>query len=116
MFSGCTNLTKAPELLPAITLANYCYSHMFNNCFSLTEAPELPATTLAAYCYQYMFNKCTKLTSLKVGFAAWHANATNSWVQNVSSTGTFVKHPDMTSLPTGTSGIPRNWTVEDAVL
>jgi hypothetical protein len=40
----------------------------------------------------------------------------NSWVDGVSSTGIFVKHPDMTSLPTGSSGIPNGWTVEDAVL
>jgi hypothetical protein len=38
------------------------------------------------------------------------------WVQGVSSTGIFVKHPDMDSLPTGTDGIPNGWAVEDAVL
>jgi hypothetical protein len=37
-----------------------------------------------------------------------------NWVQGVSSTGTFVKHPDMISLPSGTSGIPSGWTVIDA--
>ena len=62
MFSGCTSLTTAPELLPATTLANYCYNYMFNGCTSLTEAPELPATTLAQNCYNYMFNGCTSLT------------------------------------------------------
>lgn len=29
------------------TMANYCYSNMFNGCTSLTQAPALPATTLA---------------------------------------------------------------------
>ena len=38
------------------------------------------------------------------------------WVRYVSSTGTFVKHPDMDSLPTNYYGIPYGWTVEDAVL
>jgi hypothetical protein len=33
------------------------------------------------------------------------------WVNNVASSGTFVKHPDMTSLPSGVSGIPSGWTV-----
>jgi hypothetical protein len=42
-------------------------------------------------------------------------NCLNNWVDGVASSGTFVKHPDMTSLPTGTSGIPNGWTVEDYV-
>jgi len=62
MFSSCISLTAAPEL-PATTLASYCYQSMFNSCTSLTTAPELPATTLATYCYQYMFNGCTSLTT-----------------------------------------------------
>ena len=37
----------------------------------------------------------------------------DGWVNGVSSTGTFVKHPNMTSLPTGVSGIPTGWTVQD---
>ena len=35
------------------------------------------------------------------------------WVAGVSSTGTFVKHPNMTSLSTGSGGIPSGWTVVD---
>ena len=60
MFRFCTNLTTAPEL-PATTLADYCYSYMFSDCIRLTQAPELPATTLARECYSYMFNNCTSL-------------------------------------------------------
>ena len=60
MFNDCTSLTTAPEL-PANTLAPYCYSYMFNRCKSLTTAPSLPATTLADYCYQYMFYNCKLL-------------------------------------------------------
>ena len=61
MFSGCTNLTAAPEL-PATTLASNCYQYMFYGCTSLTQAPTLPATTLMPYCYSYMFYNCTSLT------------------------------------------------------
>ena len=43
------------------TLADHCYSYMFNGCTSLTTAPSLPATTLADYCYYGMFNSCTKI-------------------------------------------------------
>ena len=62
MFEDCTSLTTAPEL-PATTLAPGCYSSMFNGCTSLTTAPELPATTLTNSCYSMMFYGCTSLTS-----------------------------------------------------
>ena len=60
MFEGCTELITAPEL-PATTLANDCYRYMFCYCTKLTTAPELPATTLADYCYDSMFEGCTEL-------------------------------------------------------
>ena len=62
MFQNCTSLTTAPEL-PATTLSVGCYNQMFNGCESLTTAPELPATTLASWCYGYMFSGCTSLTT-----------------------------------------------------
>jgi hypothetical protein len=62
MFQNCTSLTKAPEL-PATELAEHCYDSMFKICKSLTTAPELPATTLADYCYYDMFSGCTSLTT-----------------------------------------------------
>ena len=61
MFRDCTSLTQAPAL-PATTLASSCYNSMFNGCTSLTSAPDLPATKLANYCYYYMFSKCSSLT------------------------------------------------------
>lgn len=66
MFNGCTSLTTAPEL-PATTLANNCYLNMFYGCTSLTTAPSvLPATTLAESCYMSMFSDCTNLTTAPV--------------------------------------------------
>ena len=62
MFNECTSLTTAPEL-PATTLTNYCYNDMFSGCTSLTTAPSLPATTLAIGCYRLMFDGCTSLTT-----------------------------------------------------
>ena len=61
MFEGCTSLVNAPAL-PATTLADYCYHGMFYGCTSLTTAPTLPATTLASDCYSSMFGGCNKLT------------------------------------------------------
>lgn len=61
MFDGCTNLNSAPKL-PATTLTDWCYICMFRNCSSLTTAPELPATTLKKNCYNSMFEGCSNLT------------------------------------------------------
>ena len=138
MFYNCNSLTTAPSILPATTLADYCYNYMFYNCKSLTTAPELPATTLANSCYQnmfnlctslrtapvlpatalanncyyYMFTGCTKLTYIKMlAIDISASNCLSAWVSGVASAGTFVKNPAMTTLPTGTSGIPSGWTV-----
>ena len=62
MFQNCRSLTTAPEL-PATTLASSCYNSMFSLCESLTTAPELPATTLADGCYSSMFSYCSSLTT-----------------------------------------------------
>lgn len=114
MFDGCTSLTTAPAL-PATTLINACYGGMFNGCTSLTTAPELPATTLAEYCYFEMFNGCTNLNYIKCLATDISAtNCTYKWVNSVSSTGTFIKNPSISSWTTGTSGIPSGWTVQDA--
>jgi hypothetical protein len=88
---------------------------MFYGCTGLTTAPELPATTLVENCYASMFRGCTSLNHIKMLATDIPAsNCLTNWVKNVASTGTFIKHPDMTSLPTGTSGIPEGWTVQDA--
>ena len=114
MFNDCTSLTTAPEL-PATTLAGGCYGSMFSGCTSLTTAPELPATTLVGYCYDSMFRGCTSLNYIRCMATKISARSClNNWVQNVAASGTFVKASGMTSWPTGISGIPSGWTVEDA--
>ena len=114
MFQECTSLTTAPEL-PATTLAQSCYWNMFYGCTSLTAAPELPATTLTDRCYNYMFFACTNLNYIKcLATDISASDCTNHWVNGVASTGTFVKAASMTGWPRGTSGIPANWTVQDA--
>jgi len=85
---------------------------MFRGCTSLVNTPELPATTLANYCYNLMFWGCTKLNYIKMLAIDISASyCLNNWVEGVASTGTFVKHANMSSLPIGTSGIPSGWTV-----
>ena len=114
MFYGCTNLTTAPKL-PATTLANRCYEYMFYGCTRLTTAPELPATTLTAGCYDSMFYGCTNLNSitcLATNISA--SSCTYRWVNEVASSGTFIKDPSMTDWTRDYNGIPYNWAVQDA--
>ena len=113
MFAGCTSLTAAPAL-PATTLANNCYISMFARCSKLTSAPALPATTLTSSCYYNMFNGCTSLNSVTMLATDISAeNCLTNWMYGVAATGTFTKAASMTSLPTGASGIPSGWTVEN---
>ena len=114
MFNGCTSLVTAPEL-PATTLADYCYNNMFKNCTSLVTAPELPAETLVTSCYGYMFNGCSSLNSVTCLATDKSARfCTTNWLSGVAASGTFVKAANMTGWPTGTSGIPSGWTVQNA--
>ena len=139
MFFGCSGLTTAPEL-PATTLTDYCYNSMFHGCSSLTTAPQLLTTTLAVGCYYNMFRDCTSLVTAPTLSAATLAincyesmfqgcsslsavtclatdisatRCTNRWLRNVPPTGTFTKAASMSSWPTGNSGIPSGWTVQD---
>ena len=61
LFNHCWVLTSAPDL-PATELAFSCYAKMFYWCPYLQNAPELPATILKDQCYQNMFWGCTRLT------------------------------------------------------
>ena len=117
MFYNCTSLVNPPSRLPATTLTKSCYNEMFRGCTSLTSVPLLPATTLAQNCYYRMFYGCTNLSSIKC--LATNISATSclyQWVNGVAASGTFVKDPNMTSWPSGVSGIPSGWTVQDAIL
>ena len=112
-----TNIVSAENLiLPATTLTQQCYSGMFKSPYSkLTTAPKLPATTLVGSCYYHMFEDCNHLNSITMLATDISASSSlKNWVRNVAATGTFTKAASMTTLPTGASGIPANWTVIDA--
>ena len=116
MFRGCTSLTTAPEL-PATALTYGCYGEMFSGCTSLTTAPELPATTVETLSYSSMFQGCTNLNYIKCLATNISANrCTDNWVSGVASSGTFVKNASIAQQTwgRGVSGIPANWTVQNA--
>lgn len=114
LFNNCTSLTAAPEL-PATTLpTSGCYVGMFKGCTSMTAAPELPATTLKSNCYSEMFRGCTSLSSIKVGFSSFGTRRTNNWVDGVAATGTFYCPTALGTNDTisrGVSACPEGWTV-----
>lgn len=116
MFLGCISLTGVPyNFLPATTLADNCYFNMLRECTNLIQAPELQAATLAKECYAGMFTDCHNLNYIKcLATNISASNCTGAWLANVASSGTFVKAASMTSWPTGNSGIPAGWTVQDA--
>lgn len=123
MFKGCTKLVAAPEI-PEMTFGrapndDSACANMFQGCTSLERAPILRTTSVSGagnWTFYYMFDDCTKLNYVECltedtsGFYTF-----DTWLRNVSSTGTFVKHPNAT-WPSGDSGIPEGWTVVDAEL
>ena len=88
LFENCTSLTTAPEL-PATKLTDKCYVFMFSGCTSLTTAPELPATELAESCYESMFSNCYSLTTAPELPATKLADYCYSWMFNGC---TFLKY------------------------
>ena len=118
LFSGCHNLTQAPEL-PATTLVDGCYNGMFYGCKSLVTAPELPAKILVYGCYGYMFNGSTSLNYVKCLATEGTINgdgtlpsALDNWLGGVASTGTFEKLSGV-SYEAGGNGLPEGWTVKE---
>jgi hypothetical protein len=88
---------------------------MFASCTSLTTAPELPTTTLVNGCYSMMFKDCSSLNYIKAMFTTTPSTTyTSNWVNNVASSGTFVKNSAAQWDVTGDNGIPTNWTVQTA--
>jgi hypothetical protein len=113
LFYNCTTIKNAKNLiLPAAILSYRCYDHMFSGCTNLTSAPELPAAILAEYCYYCMFSSCNKLNYIKMLATDISAlNCLKSWVSGVADSGTFVKNKNATWDIVGVSGIPEGWAV-----
>lgn len=81
----------------------------------MVSAPELLATNINIdRCYGGIFQGCTNLNRIVcMALNPFENNCLQGWVIDVSSTGTFVKHPNAT-WTSGNSGIPDGWTVIDA--
>lgn len=118
LFYYCNNLTVAPKL-PSVNIAPYCYAMMFYHT-AIATAPDLEATAVTSsnssfQSYFFMFSQCSNLQYVRCLLADPSSLGQSMWLWGVSPTGTFIKHPNAT-WPTGDSGIPSGWTVQDAVL
>jgi hypothetical protein len=109
LFSGCTSLIKAPNLM-CINPNSNAFNGMFSGCTGLTETPDFPAGFGSNY--ENMFNGCTNLKYVKN--LAKHATggtiSISNWMNNVSSTGVFVKLKGQ-EWTSGANGIPTGWTI-----
>lgn len=113
MFQGCTSLVN-PPVIAATRTSQSCFYSMFKDCTSLIRSPKLIPSSISPSGYKYMFQGCSSLreiTCLATSF--YDATCTTDWVSGVAATGIFYKSPNMTSWPTGDSGIPSGWTVID---
>ncbi|MBQ0045274.1 MAG: hypothetical protein KBS35_00075, partial [Mycoplasma sp.] len=105
------------SFLPATTLTDSCYAHMFDGQKRLMTAPWLPAKQLADDCYNYMFYNCSLLDFIKIDYAGKFLDATEYpytlyWVDGISSNGTIIYNG--TETDKGRSSIPTDWTVKKA--
>ena len=106
--NGINDVSKLE--LPATTLSEGCYSHMFYGCEAITTSPKLPATTLVKDCYFAMFNGCTNLN--KVILKASDISATNclwGWLDGVNSTGEVYNAGNASFTEDSVNGIPTGW-------
>ena len=110
MFEDCISLTSAPDLM-ATNLARYCYHRMFKNCISLEKMPKLPATVLQESCYQEMFYGDEELMQIEVSFQNWGINSnTEDWAKYIYKDGAFLK-PELLPKEYSESRIPNNFRV-----
>ena len=99
-------------ILPATTLSEYCYKQMFSGCTGITKAPDLLAPVLVQECYGFMFSNCTNLNYIKcLATNIKAADSTKNWISNVSASGSFIGTPgsNIWIYKDKVSGIPLGW-------
>lgn len=90
--------------------ASYSMPYMFSRCTSLLSAPDILVNSLRTESLTCAFANCTNLASIRVAFTKFTAS-TNNWMKEVSESGTFYCPEDLdTSIRDG-SHVPVGWTV-----
>lgn len=112
MFSGCTSLTAAPEILPSTALTSGCYDGMFQAC-AFTTAPVLLGKATDSSSCSYLYHACSSLNYVECMIETIASNnATTGWMNGVASAGTFVKSTAAWWTTAGQNGVPTNWTIK----
>lgn len=113
LFKNNTSIIDASNLkFPATTVDNFGYGWMFSGCSNMTKGPEIFATSIGSqYGIDHFFYNCSSLTEIKIHYTgSFGGNRFSSWVDGVQTTGgTFYYNGSDTT--TGVSAIPVNWTV-----
>ena len=121
MFEGCINLEEAPEIHAISLSSTGSLQRMF--CMNrnskittpkLTKGPVIKIKGVNQYSVREMFKGNGNLTEITCLITEGLGNNDNmlSWVSNVSSSGTFYKHPN-TNWSTGVYGVPSGWTTQN---
>ena len=61
LFKNCSGIVDASKLKLPPTLSSRCYYHTFENCYSLTAAPQFPNTTFSYGSFEGMYMSCSSL-------------------------------------------------------
>ena len=113
LFANCLALRTTPDM-PADVLAPNCYCAMYLN--TSIERIVLPAKTLADFCYSGICIDCKKLKYVEIAatddvFDAYGYTYTSNWLGNVHATGTLCI-PANVSIPVrGASTAPSGWDI-----
>lgn len=114
IFDGCSLMTTPPEL-PATELAVGCYQYAFNACSALSYSPELPAKDIANYAYLNMFNGARALKMITVFATSWNTANAAGWVQNAGDGAGDFYNLGGATIPVGNNGIPTGWTEYNSI-
>ncbi len=114
MFIRCTSLTVAPDMSSLTSVGEYGIAYMFDSCYSLTTGSDLSSlTSVGEYGLVQLYNNCNNLTSAYApNVSTWNTNKTNSWLDNVASTGVLYKPANLTIPTNYSSGVPSGWTTQ----
>lgn len=109
MFEGCTSLDGVVDLSFVTSMSSsYQMYRMFKGCVNITKAILPTLQNVPSDAYGNMFDGCMNLNyviMLSLTIASRWSLA--GWLNNVASSGIFVKHIDAT----WTGNVPSNWTV-----
>lgn len=113
LFRNETNLVDASSLqLNAEFVPAAAYDTMFAHCENLESAPIIKGQTFSNGSCNVLFIDCVKINRIECHATNPASGQFFQWVHNVSVNGVFVKKRGV-SWPSGISGIPSGWTVEE---